>query len=183
MDSFEALVRLLLEQDGFWTRQSHKVNLSKAEKRAIGKPSIPRPEIDVIGFNPKENLIVAMEVKSLLDSPGVYASGLKEVHEVSHGLFKLFTSANYREIVFQGLRNDLTKVGLADENTTIRLGLAAGKIHKGDENELHDLFNSNGWLLWGPAELATRMKRLSALGYENDPFILSSKLIHRNPVE
>lgn len=50
MDSFEAIVKTLLEDDGFWTRQSVEVNVSKNEKCQIGKHTIPRTEIDRVAY-------------------------------------------------------------------------------------------------------------------------------------
>tara|TARA_R110002073_G_scaffold165737_1_gene322412 strand:+ start:445 stop:993 length:549 start_codon:yes stop_codon:yes gene_type:complete len=180
VDSFEALVRLLLEKDGHWTRQSEKVNLSKIEKCATGKPSIPRPEIDVVAFRPSDNKIIAMEVKSLLDSPGVKADHLAKEFETTEGNYKLFTCKNYREIVFQRMLHDYRKEGLADANTQIQLGLAAGKIYSKDEPRLTLLFHERDWLLWSPSLLAKKATALSEIGYENDPFVLLAKLLVRN---
>ena len=39
MDYFEGMIKTLLESDGYWVRQSFKVNLTKEEKRNIGKHS------------------------------------------------------------------------------------------------------------------------------------------------
>ncbi len=180
MDSFEGLIRLLLEQEGYWTRQSHKVNLSKAEKREIGKPSMPRPEIDVIGYKPSANKIIAMEVKSYLDSNGVPHSELDREFETPTGKFKLFTCANYRTIVFRRLRLDLIELGLADAETKIELGLAAGKVNKDLQDELQEVGSENGWLVWTPNMIARKTRALANTAYENDPFIVTAKLLGRN---
>jgi hypothetical protein len=55
MELFEGIIKTLLEHEGYWVRQSFKVNLTKEEKRAIGKHSIPRPEIDLLAFKPGTN--------------------------------------------------------------------------------------------------------------------------------
>jgi len=55
MDHFESIIAMLLEAEGYWVRRSFKVNLTKAEKRKIGKPSIPRPEIDLLAFKSSRN--------------------------------------------------------------------------------------------------------------------------------
>jgi len=181
MDNFEALVRLLLEQEGYWTRQSQKVNLSKEEKIEIGKPSIPRPEIDVIGYNPASNTVIAMEVKSYFDSPGVPCSELeKGPFQQPEGKYKLFTSPTYRKIVFSRLRSDLGRQGLADDNTTIKLGLAAGKVMKDRQNELKEVGERNGWVIWTPKMIASKTRALAEIGYENDPFVVTAKLLERN---
>ncbi len=39
MDYFEGLIKTLLEQEGYWVRQSFKVNVTKQEKRdAVFRP-------------------------------------------------------------------------------------------------------------------------------------------------
>lgn len=95
MDYFESLVKTLLEQDGYWVRQSFKVNLTKEEKRLIGKHSMPRPEIDLLAFKPETKQLIALEAKSFLDSPGVRIDQLSEQHEVPEGRYKLFTETSF----------------------------------------------------------------------------------------
>ncbi|MEQ8902405.1 MAG: hypothetical protein RID11_03715 [Roseovarius sp.] len=180
MDSFEGLIRLLLEQDGYWTRQSHKVNLSKEEKVQIGKPSIPRPEIDVIGYKQSSNSIIAMEVKSYLDSPGVPCSSLQETHLIPTGKYKLFTCENYRRIVFSRLKIDLIERGLADQRTEIKLGLAAGRVMKDRQIALEQICSDKGWVVWTPRTIAKKTRALSKLGYENDSYVVTAKLLARN---
>lgn len=181
MDSFESLVRLLLELEGNWTRQSEKVLLSKKTRAELGKPSMPRTEIDVVGFNPRQNEIWAMEVKSYLDSPGVGAKELGQAHAVPKGRYKLFTCERYRVAVFEELKNNYVEMGLANSNTKIVLGLSAGKIKSNNEAELRSIFKQNRWVLWSPKDLADKARDLERIGYENDPFVLLSKLLVRNP--
>ena len=71
MDSFESVIASLLERDGFWVRSSVKVELSKAEKRFIGRASSPRWELDLVAFKGKTNELWIVECKSFLDSRGV----------------------------------------------------------------------------------------------------------------
>ena len=47
MDAFEQLVSEILWMEGLWVRTSVKVEITKAEKRLIGRPSSPRWEIDI----------------------------------------------------------------------------------------------------------------------------------------
>ncbi len=56
MDYFENLVKRLFESEGYRVKQSVKVNLTKSEKKELGKPGIPRPEIDLVGYKPLENI-------------------------------------------------------------------------------------------------------------------------------
>jgi len=109
MDYFENIIKRLIEQDGYWVRQSVRVNLTKPEKVAIGKHSIPRPEIDIVGYKAGCNELLIIEVKSFLDSPGVKYDELKKEFEIPDGRFKLFTCDNYRSIVFRRLVSDLSE--------------------------------------------------------------------------
>lgn len=61
MDAFEAVVATVLERDGFWVRTSFKVNLTKDDKIAIGRPSSPRWELDIVGYRPGDNLLRIVE--------------------------------------------------------------------------------------------------------------------------
>jgi hypothetical protein len=70
MDHFENIISTLLEAEGYWVRRSFKLNVTKEEKRQIGKHSIPRPEIDLLALHYSRNELLALEAKSFLDSPG-----------------------------------------------------------------------------------------------------------------
>ena len=76
MDYSESIIATLLEAEGYWVRRSFKVNLTKEEKRRIGRLSIPRPEIDLLAYRRPRNEVLALEAKSYLDSPGVRFSDL-----------------------------------------------------------------------------------------------------------
>ena len=74
MDAFEQVVASILQRKGYWTQTSVKVELTKEEKRAIGRPSSPRWELDVVGYRGSSNELLVVECKSYLDSYGVRAS-------------------------------------------------------------------------------------------------------------
>lgn len=140
MDYFENIIKRLIEQDGYWVRQSVRVNLTKPEKVAIGKHSIPRPEIDIVGYKARCNELLIIEVKSYLDNPGVKYHELNQEYEIPDGRFKLFTCKNYRDIVFRRLVSDLFDYGMIASTPDIRFGLAAGKIYAKDESKLVEHF-------------------------------------------
>lgn len=179
MDYFEGIIRTLLEHEGYWVRQAFKVNVSKEEKRDIGKHSIPRPEIDLLAFKPCENLILALEAKSYLDSPGVRVDELREQHDIPEGRYKLFTCQNYREIVFRRLTQDLVAAGMADARTEITLGLVAGNVYQRRSGELRALFEERGWFFWSPEDVRDKVKALAAKDYENEPSIITAKILMR----
>jgi hypothetical protein len=120
----------LLEADHYWVRRAFKVGVTREEKRQVGKHSIPRPEIDLLALSFSRNEVIAFEVKSFLDSPGVKLADLNKVHDVQKGMYKLFTSRNYREVVLARLKQDLIDQGMANSKTTVTLGLAAGKVYQ-----------------------------------------------------
>src|ERR1019366_2421900 len=71
MDAFEQLVSEILWMEGYWVRTSAKVDLTKEEKRQIGRPSSPRWELDIVAYSGRDNLLKVIECKSYLDSRGV----------------------------------------------------------------------------------------------------------------
>ena len=179
MDYFEAIVKTLLEDSGFWARQSVKVNVTKKEKQEIGKPTIPRPEIDLIAYKPESKEILAIEVKSFLDSSGVHLTCLQENHDIPEGIYKLFTCSNYRKIVFDRLNKDLLESGLIASPHKIRLGLAAGNVHKNLELEIKEYLEAKDMFFWGPSEIKKRIQNLAKKGYENDPTVIAAKVLLR----
>lgn len=176
MDYFEGIIKTLLEHEGYWIRQSFKVNLTKQEKRDIGKHSIPRPEVDILAFKPMENRVIAFEAKSYLDSPGVKLAELLETHQIPEGRYKLFTCDNYRDIVFARMRQDLIDLGMGTIETKITLGLAAGNVYQSKSEQISTLFHSKGWAFMSPEDIREKVTDLAAKGYENEPSIITTKI-------
>jgi hypothetical protein len=179
MDHFEGLVSMLLEAEGYWVRRSYAVNLSKEAKKETGKPSIPRPEIDILAFHAKSNILIALEVKSLLDSPGVRLADLQLEHELAEGRFKLFTTATYRRIVLDALRAELIGAGMINDQTEVRLGLACGNIHKGLSNEVRNYLGGRGIFFWSPEDIKGRLTALADADYKNDAATMVAKMLLR----
>jgi hypothetical protein len=179
MDHFEGIIKTLLEHEGYWVRCSFKVNLTKEEKRLIGKPSIPRPEIDLLAFKPETNLILALEAKSYFDSFGVKFEELKQSHSIPEGRYKLFTCKNYRDIVLSRLKLDLQAIGMANEKTNIKLGLVAGNVYQSKSTDIQSFFGINDWLFWSPETVKEKVISLASKGYENEPAIITAKILMR----
>ncbi len=117
------------------------------------------------------------EEKSYFDSGGVSLSSLQDVHDVPKGRYKLFTSERYRNIVFRGLLRQLTENGMANSNTSIELGLAAGRIY-GNQTDLGaEFMASKGWTFWSPMVVEEKMQALAQKGYENDAAIMTAKIL------
>lgn len=72
--AFEQLVSEILWMEGYWVRTSVKVELTKEEKRLIGRHSSPRWELDIVAYNGRDNLLRVVECKSYFDSVGATVS-------------------------------------------------------------------------------------------------------------
>lgn len=179
MEHFETIIATLLEAEGYWVCRSFKVNLTKEEKRQVGKHSIPRPEIDLLALKFSTNEVLALEAKSFLDSPGLKLTDLQEEHEVPEGRYKLFTSERYRSVVFARLLQDLIAHGMANTNTKVKLGLAAGKVYQDQSGTVRSFMTSRKWVFWSPEDIKSKVTALAERGYENDPAIITAKILMR----
>jgi hypothetical protein len=183
LELFEGIIKTLLEHEGYWVRQSFKVNLTKEEKRAIGKHSIPRPEIDLLAFKPGTNSLIVLEAKSYFDSPGVKIAELLEHHEIPDGRYKLFTCENYRNIVFSRLVKDLVECGLAESDVQLQLGLVAGNVYQNKSDDISEYFSANDWFFWSPEAVKDKVNALAKLAYENNTAIITAKILMRGNVD
>ena len=111
MDAFESVVAVLLERKGYWTRTSIKVELTKDEKRLIGRPSSPRWEIDVIAYKGSTNSLLVVECKSYLNSAGVRFSSFDGSSEREANRYKLFNEEELRKVFFNRLSMQLVESG------------------------------------------------------------------------
>jgi len=183
MNAFEDIVKLYLEEKGYWVRQSVKVNkISKQDKLDIGLPSMPRPEIDLVALNVKKNELLLVEVKSYLDSYGVYFEAVSDKNNKLAERYRLFTDDKFREIVTKRLREEYLEQGLIDKNTAVNYALAAGHIHfPEDELKIKDHFSKQEekWILFAPKDIKEKVKELAEKGWEDNPVTMTAKLILR----
>ncbi len=140
MDEFERIICQLLQEECFWVKNSVKINLTSEEKRVIKKPSTPRPEIDIAAYDVNSDTVYLLEVKSFLDSPGVYYDEVAIEQEVQSGRYKLLTAKNYRNVLAKRLHYDWCESGHIGKETKISFGLVAGKIYRGQEKEMKSYF-------------------------------------------
>ena len=181
MSAFEDIIALYLEAEGYWVRQSVKVEISKDDKKAIGLPTMPRPEIDIVALNMKEDELLLMEIKSYLDSYGVYYEAVSDKEDVNAGRYRLFTNENFRKIVTKRLREQYLKQGLINEKTKINYALAAGNIHSSaDESNISAYFSQRGWKLFSPKQIKDKIRELSQKGWEDNLVTITAKLILRD---
>ena len=180
MDAFENLVSELLWQEGYWVRTSFKVNLTKEEKRDIGRPTTPRWELDIVAYSAKCNVLRVIECKSYLDSRGVQASEVISPKSPGKSRYKLFTDEKLRETVFNRLALEMEILGACARKPKVTLGLACGKIASAkDHGELKAHFEQKGWELFDPDWLKEKMKQLSEASYENQISSVVAKLLLR----
>ena len=181
MNSFEDIVRRYLEEEGYWVRQSVRVkNITKQDKVDIGKYSMPTPEIDLVALNMKKNEMLLIEVKSYLDSYGVWVEAVTGEDVEAGGRYRLFTNSTFRELVTKRLKDEYLDRGLINNNTKVNYALAAGHIHSGNEEPIAEYFLKKGWKLFTPTQIKEYVKRLVSKGWEDDLVTMTAKLILRN---
>jgi hypothetical protein len=165
-------------------RTSVKVELTKEEKRSIGRPSSPRWELDIVAYSGRDNLLKIVECKSYLDSPGVKLGGLDGSDEKLAERFKLFGDDQLRNVVFNRLRLQFAESGACRANAVVKLCLACGRVATDtDRAGLHNLFAEKGWELWDELWLREHLTRMSDQGYENQVSAVVAKLLLRGKVE
>ena len=178
MNSFEEVVGAILSAKGFWVRHSFKVDLSKEEKRQIGKPTSPRRELDIVAYKGATNEVFAVECKSYLDSPGVRFQDLSGSNQKNAGRYKLFNDLVLRDVVFSRLASQLSEAESCPSKPTIRLCLAAGRIASdADREQLRNYFAEKGWLLWDNAWIKEELNQLAQSGYEDQATAIVAKLL------
>lgn len=178
MNAFENIVKLYLEEEGYWVRQSVKAPVSKEDKVDLDLPSMPTPEIDLVALNVKKNELLLVEAKSLLGSYGVYYEAVADVKDKLADRYRLFTNSKFREIVTRVLREDYLERGLINGKTKINYALAAGNIHSGNESSIAKYFSDNGWKLFTPEQIKEKVRQLSInKAWSDDSIIMTTKLI------
>jgi hypothetical protein len=184
MDAFEQLVSEILWMEGYWVRTSVKVNLTKEEKRQIGRPSSPRWELDIVAYSGRDNLLRVIECKSYLDSRGVALRGFVGTDGRLAERFKLFADDQLRSVVFNRLRLQFAESGACRSDPEVKLCLACGRIaSNADRAALHEHFAEKGWELWDEPWLRERLKLMSNQGYENQVSAVVAKLLLRGKIE
>ncbi len=180
MNAFEQLVSEILWMDGYWVRTSVKVELSKKEKKAIGRPSSPRWELDIVAYSGRDNLLRVVECKSYLDSRGVALRAFDGSDKRFAKRFKLFGEKRLRNVVCKRLCKQFTESGACRPKPVAKLCLACGRIATNTDREgLHKHFAQKGWELWDEEWLRKRLRVMSESGYENQVSAVVTKLLLR----
>ena len=69
---------------------------------------------------------------------------------------------------------------MISNSTMLRLGLAAGKIHRRESEQVQEFMRSRGWYFLSPEDIREQLKRFSDMGYENNPVVIAAKILLRN---
>jgi hypothetical protein len=178
--AFEHVVASILQRQGYWTLPTLKVKLTKEEKRAIGRASSPRWELDVVAYRGSDNSVNVVECKSFLDSSGVDCSAFSGENRAAETKYKLFCDETLRRVVLTALERQLVEEKFVRPGPSVTLCLAAGKI-RGDEDWLAKTFERRGWILWGPGYIRDELRALKESGYENSVAAVVTKLLLREP--
>ena len=180
MNAFEQLDSEILWMDGHWVRTSVKVELTKKEKKAIGRPSSPRWELDIVAYGGRDNLLRVVECKSYLDSRGVALRAFDGSDKGFAKRFKLFHDRRLRNVVFKRLSKQFTESGACRPKPAVKLCLACGRIASdSDRAGLHKHFAAKGWELWDEEWLRKRLQVMAARGYEDQVSAVVAKLMLR----
>lgn len=177
MQAYELLVGSLLEREGFWVRQSFKVELTAEDKKRIGRPSSPRWEVDLIAYRPRDNLLRVIECKSYFDSRGVKADDLIGT-DGEKSRYKLFVDPILRETVLARLRQQLYDAKSLPAEPQIVLCLAAGRVATTKDRErLAAHFEEKGWLLLDGKWAQDGLTKLADGGYDNSVATVTAKVL------
>jgi hypothetical protein len=68
---------------------------------------------------------------------------------------------------------------MANADTKIPLGLAAGKVYQGQSGPIREFMKKKKWLFWSPEDIKQKVTALAERGYENDPAIITAKILMR----
>ena len=178
MNSFESIIAGLFRADGYWTAIGYRVDLTKKQKRETGKPSLARPEIDILAYKGKGNELVWVECKSYLDSPGVRYANFKDGSDSGYHRYKVFNDARYRNAISRSLINQTSASGLTKPNPKLKYCLVAGKVRsETDKKKINNLFENRDWVFHDVDWIRERLKRLTTSRYEDDITMMVAKII------
>ncbi len=181
MDSFESLMAHLLEREGYWVKTCFKVDLTKNEKKEIGRPTTARWELDLVAYKGNGNILRVIECKSFFDSRGVSIKGFSGPSEKENGKYKLFNDQVLRKVTIERLKIQLVESGACPEEPTVKLGLAVGKFaSNSDRDKVRKHFDDNDWLLYDDKWLIERLENLSRTSYDNIVASVVAKILFRN---
>ncbi|MCW2404613.1 hypothetical protein M2336_001242 [Sphingobium sp. B1D7B] len=176
MDAFEELVAEVLRAEGYWVHQGYKIYLTREEKQALGDPSMPRPEIDLVAYKAGTGELLSLECKSYFDSGGVHARDLLPGGKNAQR-YKMFVNADLRRMVLKKLVEQLVDNGSVAGIPTPRLGMIYGFATRANTQVLETHFAQSGWDLYGPDWLRAHLQKMALRSYDNQVASVVAKLL------
>lgn len=176
MDAFEELAAEVLRAAGYWVHQGYKINLSTADKRALGNPSMPRPEIDLVAYKAGTGELLSLECKSYFDSGGVHARDLLPEGRNAQR-YKMFINQALREMVLTRLVEQLKASGSVVGEPVASLGMIYGFATTTNTAILTQHFEQQGWRLYGPDWLKRHLQKMALRSYDNQIASVVAKLL------
>jgi hypothetical protein len=176
MDAFEHIVGLYLQEKNYWTRHSVKVDLTKEDKQEIELPTIPRPEIDLVAYNPVSDTLILIEAKSYLNSTGVTIGGLSGTNKKTIERYRLLNNKTYQKVVTKRLVESFIENKIIKKTTKVKYALAAGNVQKKSLKDVADYLSKNGYLYFDPVDIKQTIKNLASKGWDDNIITLTAKL-------
>lgn len=176
MDAFEELVAEVLRADGYWVHQGYKISLTREEKQALGNPSMPRPEIDLVAYKAGTGELLSLECKSYFDSGGVHARDLLPGGKNAQR-YKMFVNTELRAMVLRRLVEQLVDAGSVAGTPVPKLGMIYGFATPSNTAILEQHFAENGWELYGPDWLKGHLQQMALRSYDNQVASVVAKLL------
>lgn len=181
MDQFERLVCVLLEHGGYWVRQSQRVPLDASAKRELQTPNMPNPELDVVAFQPRDNELLVLEVKSYFDSRSGVT--LKDINGTNSGMaeqYRLLHNSQFRDKVEAALIKDLEHHRLLPGTPPkVKYGFVLGRVSEKQSDAISQYLENRDWQYWGPTEIKKKLTSLASTPYRNDPVVMTVKALLR----
>lgn len=182
MDAFEQLVAEILRSQGYWVDIGYRIELTKAEKRALGNPSMPRPEIDLVAYKARTGELLSLECKSYFDSGGVHARDFQPASR-NAGRYKMFVDGALRKIVLTRLVEQLTDSGSVAGTPNAQLGLVYGYASTYNAKQIDALFAERGWRHYGPNWLRQNLEEMALQSYDNQVASVVAKILLRDKLK
>lgn len=176
MDAFEHIVGLYLQEKNYWTRHSVKVDLTKSDKEKIKLPTIPRPEIDLVAYNPVSDEIILIEAKSYLNSSGVTIGGLSGTDKKTKDRYRLLNNKTYQKVVTDRLVKDFIKRQIIKKTTKVKYALAAGNVQNKSLKDVAVYLAKNKYLYFDPIDIKQTIKNLANKGWDDNIITVTAKL-------
>ncbi len=176
MDAFEHIVGLYLQEKNYWIRHSVKVDLTKEDKAAIELPTIPRPEIDLVAYNPVSDTLILIEAKSYLNSSGVTIGGLSGTDTKTKDRYRLLNNMTYQRVVTTRLVESFIKNNIIRPSTKVKYALAAGHVQPKSSTAIAEYLSKKGYLYFDPVDIKQTIKNLANKGWDDNIITVTAKL-------